>query len=132
MAIALSIFGYMLAVVYVNSTWALGFLLGSAWSVANLYLIKGLVELVITPHTRSLRRIALYAVLIPYFGTYGAAAASSLAYAFMSGIALVSYRRMIAPARGRLFALGLDDLRWAATQLRMAWTRKKSPTEPVA
>lgn len=62
MAIALSIFGYMLAVVYVNDSWALGFLLGSAWSVANLYLIKGLVELAISPHTGSLGRIALHAV----------------------------------------------------------------------
>jgi len=63
MAVALSIMGYMLATVYLNDIWALGFLLGSAWSMANLYLIKGLVERVVTPHTGTLRSIVLHAVL---------------------------------------------------------------------
>ena len=65
--------GYMLATVYVNDTWALGFLLGSVWSMANLYLIKGLVERVVTPHTGTLRSIVLHAVLkfpLLYAGGY--------------------------------------------------------------
>ena len=110
MAIALSIFGYMLAVVYSNGTWALGFLLGSAWSVANLYIIKGLVELVITPHTGSLRRIALHAVFkfpLLYAGGYFILSAGGYTiWAPMAGFSL-PFVVIVLKACGRLL-LGIE------------------------
>lgn len=76
---------------------------------------------------------ALYFALIPLGATTGAAIASSLSYLLMSAVALRMYSRLIAPDRGRLFALRTADFQWLAGQLggRLRRRSGKVKNEPV-
>lgn len=51
-------------------------------------------------------------VFIPRYGPSGAALASTAAYVLMALVSIVVYRRMIAPVRPRLFAVGRGDIVW--------------------
>lgn len=110
MTVALSILGYMLATLYVNDAWALGFLLGAVWSMANLFLTKGLVERAITPHTVSVKSIVLYAVLkfpLLYAGGYFILSSGTWGvWALMTGFAL-PFVVIVLKAGGRLL-LGIE------------------------
>jgi len=60
----------------------------------------------------SMAGAALYFSLIPVGATTGAAIASSASYVLMSVIAIVLYRRVIAPHEARLFAPEKADIHW--------------------
>lgn len=71
--------------------------------------------------------LIFYVVLIPLASTHGAAIASSLSYAAMSLIALVMYRKVIAPADGQLFAIGRGDVQWVTEQITSRLKRRRAP-----
>lgn len=73
----------------------------------------------------------LYLSMIPAFGIWGAAAASSLGYLFMAVVAVIVYRRLIAPTPSHLFRFRLDDLRFLVRQLR-SLTGRPSAQRAVA
>jgi hypothetical protein len=54
MTVALAVLAALFLIVYVGMGWAVGFLLGALWSCGNIYLIKRLVERVVTPQRRPL------------------------------------------------------------------------------
>ena len=67
---ALALLGFLLGTYYVNTAWAVGFALGALWSIANLYLIKVLIEKVITLDKRPAGPVALL-VLVKFPLLYG-------------------------------------------------------------
>jgi hypothetical protein len=69
-AVALALLGFVLGAYYLNFAAGVGFLLGALWSIANLYLIKVLIEKVITLAKRPAGPVALL-VLVKFPLLYG-------------------------------------------------------------
>ncbi len=68
--VALALLGFILAAYYVNTAWGVGFVLGALWSIANLYLLKVLIEKVITLDKRPAGPVVLL-VLVKFPLLYG-------------------------------------------------------------
>ena len=68
--VALALLGFILGAYYVSSAWGVGFALGALWSIANLYLIKVLIEKVITLEKRPTGPVVLM-VLVKFPLLYG-------------------------------------------------------------
>jgi len=63
MSVLLAAFAFLFISVYVGPSWGLGVLLGGLWSVANLYLIKFIVERLVTPNRDLSAGVVLLAVV---------------------------------------------------------------------
>ena len=141
------------AVLALTRTWAIRILGSAAFLDAAqplLLLIPGTIAMtttkVITKYTSGSGRpgasstitvigtvlsAGLYFALIPSFGNLGAAIASSLGYTLMAVIAVLIYRRMIAPTSSHLFAFHSGDLRFLISQVRSIVGQPKRKGEPA-
>ncbi len=73
--------------------------------------------------------VAMFAALIPPFGIRGAAVATSMGYIATAVAAVVVFRRVVAPAKTRLFGVDRDDVRWLIAQFRsLGRSQRQSPT----
>jgi Na+-driven multidrug efflux pump len=57
-------------------------------------------------------------ILVPLWGGLGAATGSSLGYSVSAVVAVILYRRLIAPSRAELFSVRRDDVSWVRGQVR--------------
>lgn len=60
MTAVLAVLGYLFATVYAGPGWGFGFLLGALWGVANLYLIKSLIERIVTLDERDWMTVGVF------------------------------------------------------------------------
>ena len=63
-------------------------------------------------------------ILIPLYGAFGAAVASSIGYAVTGAMAMYVYRRLVAPRRPRLFRPSMADFAWISHQVRLIRARR--------
>lgn len=67
--------------------------------------------------TGAILSIALYLLLIPGLGAYGAAIGASLGYMASAICGVIVYKSRVRPDPARLFFIGVDDARWIGRQI---------------
>ncbi len=60
----------------------------------------------------------LYLILIPRYGTVGAAIAHTIGYTVTAAMAVIIYRRLVAPHKPNLFGFSRADAAWLEQQVR--------------
>jgi hypothetical protein len=63
MSVALAAFAFLFTSVYVDVSWGLGVLLGALWGTANLYLIKFIIEQLVSPNRTLSTGVILIAIV---------------------------------------------------------------------
>ncbi|MFK7769657.1 MAG: polysaccharide biosynthesis C-terminal domain-containing protein, partial [Mariniblastus sp.] len=73
-----------------------------------------------------------YPILVPLFGGYGAAAASTAVYFLMYLLIVAMFSKQVAPERPNLFSFGKSDAAWIWSHAKNVMRKLKLLPKPTA